>query len=155
MLEIGINLKAFFFGSRFLGLDLKLQFFEYYSDKDNYSKKSFRIVVVDESKAKSYPQNFVCILPVNFAVIANSSFFQFFKDKSLEQAKTLLQTALENEDDNEVKSEIERRLKLLEPKKANQIKCTECGKLYQPRKIRKFKKNFCQECKTKKFGTQT
>ena len=38
------------------------------------------------------------------------------KKQSLEQAKVLLKAAWAKEDDSEVKAEIERRLKLLEPK---------------------------------------
>ena len=85
---------------------------------------------------------------------SDSVFLQVFKDKSLEQAKALLKAALERETDSEVKAEIERRLMLLEPKEVNQIKCSGCGKLFQPKRIRKFKNNFCKECMKKKFGSQ-
>ncbi len=84
----------------------------------------------------------------------DSAFLKLFKEKSLEQAKALLKTALEREDDPEVKAEIERRLKLLEPKGVNQIKCSRCGKLFQSRGVRKFKKSFCEECMKKRFGSQ-
>jgi uncharacterized OB-fold protein len=57
-----------------------------------------------------------------------------------------LTEALKNENEAEVKVEIERRLTLLEPKQVSQIKCSGCGKLFQPRRIRRFKKNFCEEC---------
>ncbi|MGA2682426.1 MAG: hypothetical protein ABSF44_11590 [Candidatus Bathyarchaeia archaeon] len=66
----------------------------------------------------------------------------------------MLKDALKGEDDSEIKAEIERRLLLLEPKVANQIKCSGCGKLFQAKRIRKFKNNFCEECMKKKFGTQ-
>jgi len=95
------------------------------------------------------------MLPVKLgAVKSNSVFLQVFKDKSLEQAKALLKAAWESEDDSEVKAEIERRLLLLEPKGVNQIKCSGCGKLFQPRRIRKFKNNYCEECMKKKFGSR-
>ena len=35
-------------------------------------------------------------------------------------------------------------------KGVNQIKCSGCGKLFQPKRIRKFKNNFCKECMKKK-----
>ena len=90
-------------------------------------------MVVDLSKSKSYPQNFVCLLPLKFgAGKVDSAFLKLFGDKSLEQATSLLKAAWEKEDDSEVKAEIERRLKLLVPKEANQIKCSSCGKLFQP-----------------------
>jgi len=82
------------------------------------------------------------------------AFLKLFGDKSLEQAKALLKAAREQEDDSEVKSEIERRLLLLEPKRGNQIKCSRCGKLFQPKRVRRFKNNFCEECRKKKFGSQ-
>jgi DNA-directed RNA polymerase subunit RPC12/RpoP len=134
-------------------LDIRLQVFEYYANNDNnYSRKSFRFAVVDLSKSKTYPQNFVCMLPVNLgAAKSNSVFLQLFGEQSLEQAKALLKAAWEREDDSEIKAEIERRLSLLEPKGLNQIKCSSCGKTFQPKHIRKFKKNFCEECMQKKF----
>jgi hypothetical protein len=82
----------------------------------------------------------------------DSAFLKLFGDRSWEQAKSLLKAAREQEDDSEIKAEIERRLKLLEPKGANQIKCSSCGKLFQPRRIKRFKNNFCGECMKKKFG---
>ena len=137
-------------------MDIRLQVFEYYADDNNYLRRRFRFVVVYISKSKSYPSNFVCMLPVNLgAAKSNSVFLQVFGDKSLEQAKALLKAAWEREDDSEVKAEIERRLLLLEPKGVNQIKCSGCGKLFQPKRIRKFKNNFCEECMKKKFGSQT
>ena len=92
------------------------------------------------------------MLPVNLgAAKSNSVFLQLFGEQSLEQAKALLKAAWEREDDSEIKAEIERRLSLLEPKGLNQIKCSSCGKTFQPKHIRKFKKNFCEECMQKKF----
>jgi len=84
----------------------------------------------------------------------DSAFRKLFGDKSLEQATSLLKAAWEREDNSEIKAEIERRIKLLEPKVVNQIKCSGCGKLFQPKRIRKFKNNFCDECMNKKFGNQ-
>ena len=136
-------------------MDLRLQVFKHDADDNNYLRKSYRFAVVDFSKSKSYPQNFVCVLPLQLgAGKSDSVFLQVFGDKSLEQAKALLKGALEREDDSEVKAEIERRLKLLEPKGVNQIKCSGCGKLFQPRRIRRFKNNFCKECMKKRFGSR-
>jgi hypothetical protein len=149
------NLIRLFFYSRFINLDIQLQVFEYYADDNNSSRKHFRFVVVDFSKSKSYPQNFVCILPVNLgAAKSNSAFLQVFGDKSLEQAKALLKAAWKRETDSEVRAEIEKRLKLLEPNGVNQIKCSGCGKFFQSKRTRKFKNNFCEECIKKKFGSR-
>jgi hypothetical protein len=91
------------------------------------------------------------MLPLRLgAAKQDSIFLQVFGDKSLEQAKILLKEALDRENDSDVKAEIERRLKLLD----NQIKCSGCGKLFQPRRIRRFKNNFCEECMKKKFGNR-
>jgi hypothetical protein len=85
---------------------------------------------------------------------SDSIFLHVFGDKSLEQAKTLLKAAWGREADSEVKAEIERRLMLLEPKGVPQIKCSSCGKLFQPKRIRRFKNNYCEECMRKKFRNQ-
>ena len=136
-------------------MDYKLQAFEYYTDDGNQSRRSFRFAVVDSSKSKSYPQNFVCMLPSQFGKgKVDSAFLKLFGDQSLKQATCLLKTAYDTEDDSEVKAEIERRLKLLEPKAVDQIKCSSCGKLFQPKRIRKFKNNFCEDCMKKRFGNQ-
>ncbi len=133
---------------------MRLQVFEYYTNDDN-GRKSFRLAVVNSIKSKSYPQNFVCMLPSQFGKgKVDSAFLKLFGDKSLEQAKVLLKAAWEREDDSEVKAEIERRLKLLEPKGVNQIKCSRCGNLFQAKGVRKFKKSFCEECMKKRFGSQ-
>ena len=110
--------------------------------------RRFRFVVLDLDRSRDYPANFVCLLPtmVSNEGKSNNVFFKTFGDKSVEQAKLLLTEALKNENEPEVKVEIEQRLMLLEPKQASQIKCSGCGKLFQPRRIRRFKKNFCEEC---------
>jgi uncharacterized OB-fold protein len=65
-----------------------------------------------------------------------------------------LAEALVTEGDVEVKVEIERRLKMLELERVIQIKCSGCGKLFQPRRVRKYQQNFCEECVKKKFGSR-
>ena len=118
--------------------------------------RRFRFVVVDLDKPTDYPRNFVCMLPMQFSNKgeSRSAFMQIFGDKSIEQAKTLLKHALESEQDSDVKAEIERRLGLLEPERLKQIACSECGKPFQPRRIRKFSRNFCEKCLKKKFGSR-
>jgi len=108
----------------------------------------FRFAVLDLDKAPNYPANFVCLLPTMVSNEGKSSnvFFKIFGKESLEQAKLLLTEALKSENEPEVKVEIERRLTLLESKTIIQIKCSGCGKLFQPKRIRRFKKNFCEEC---------
>jgi len=128
-----------------------------YHDAEDYSVgRRFRFAVVDLDKARGYPLNFVCMLPtkINVDVKAESVFLQVFGDKSVEQARALLTGALETEEDSDVKAEISRRLSLLEPKPISQIKCSACGNLFQPKRVKRFKQKFCQECMKKKFGSR-
>jgi uncharacterized protein YceH (UPF0502 family) len=124
--------------------------------RDYSVTKRFRFAVVDSDKSDSYPSNFVCMLPMQISGKARmeSIFMQVFGDKSAEQARALLNKALETEEEAEVKAEIEKRLKLLEAKPVIQIKCSCCGKLFQPRRVRKYQHNFCEGCMKKKFGNR-
>ncbi len=112
-------------------------------------------VVVDSNKTKSYPSNFVCVLPLKMqkGKIVNI-FGEVFGDKSLDVAMGLLKEALKTEEDSEVKTEIERRLKLIDPKQVNQIKCCACGKQFQAYRVKRFRQNFCPECLNKKYHTK-
>ena len=126
------------------------------TEEDYSVGKRFRFAVVDLDKSKSYPSNFVCVLPTHMSDKGKSKsvFLQVFGDKSLKQARALLTGALKTEEEPEVKAEIERRLKLLEPEPVSQIKCSGCGKLFQPRRVRKHRQNFCEECMKKKYGSR-
>lgn len=136
-------------------MDYKLQAFECYTGDGNQSHRSFRFAVIEANKSKSYPQNFVCMLPLQFGKgKTDSAFLKLFGDRSLEQAKALLKAAYDTEDSFEVKAEIERRLKQIEPKAVDQIKCSNCGKLFQPKHNRKFKNNYCEACMNRRFGSQ-
>jgi formylmethanofuran dehydrogenase subunit E len=79
-------------------------------------------------------------------------FGELFGDKSLEFAIDLLNDALESESDVEVKAELERRLKLIDPNQITLIKCSKCKKPFQPRKIRKYNKNFCDSCLKSRYS---
>ena len=122
--------------------------------KDYSAGKRFRFAVVDLDKSNSYPSNFVCNLPMQISGKGKtqSAFLQVFGDRSIEQARALLTGALKTEEEPEVKAEIEKRLKMLEPEPVIQIKCSGCGKLFHPRRVRKYQHNFCEECMKKKFG---
>ena len=123
---------------------------------DYSSGKRFRFAVVDLDRAENYPVNFLCMLPTQVSSKGKtlSIFVKIFGDRSLEQAKILLSKALEIEDDSEVKAEIQKRLKRLEPKPAIEAKCDGCGKLFFPRRLKRFRKNFCEECLKKKSGSR-
>lgn len=116
----------------------------------------FSFAVVDLDKSKSYPQNFVCMLPMRLGTKGKTpnAFQKIFGEKSHEQAKALLTKALRSEDDPEIKAEIERRLSLLEPKKTPLVKCSGCGKSFAPKVLRRFHRKFCPECMVKKYGNR-
>jgi hypothetical protein len=133
-------------------MNVRLHIFKNDATKDYSSARRFCFAVVDLDKSKNYPSNFVCLLPTHISSDKknhSSIFLGVFGDKSLDLARSLLTGALETEDDSEVKAEIERRLKLLDAKPLSQIECSSCGKFFQPRRIRRFKKNFCPECMKK------
>ena len=136
-------------------MKLSLYICRFGNAKDYSLGKRFRFAVVDLDKSKSYPANFVCMLPtqINGKTRLESIFMQVFGDRSIEQARSLLAEALETEEDADVKAEIGKRLKMLEPEPVIQIKCCGCGKLFQPRRVRKYRRNFCEEC-MKKFGSR-
>ena len=137
-------------------MKLKLQIFTQDNLEGNCVNRHYRFAVVDADKSKNYPSNFICMLPSQISVEQKKTnvFSKMFGDKCEEQAKTLLTNALQSENDLDIKNEIERRLKLLDPKSANQIKCSSCGKTFQSKRIKRFKRNFCVECSIKKFGNK-
>jgi hypothetical protein len=116
---------------------------------DNNLVKKYRFAIVDISKSESYPANFVCMLPMKVdqrgGKIVNV-FGTLFGDKGLDVALDMLNDALKNETDIEVKNEIERRIRLIDPKQANFIKCSGCKKIFKPHKMKKYKQNFCDNC---------
>jgi hypothetical protein len=130
----------------------KLQVFKLDSREHN-SKRSYRFAVVDYNKSNSYPANFVCMLPLRLysgKTNKGSVFGELYQEKSLDFAIGLLNDALLTEKDSEVITEIEKRLKLIDPKQINVIKCAQCKKAFQPQKIRRYKQNLCEECLKKK-----
>jgi hypothetical protein len=121
----------------------------------NYSEgKRYRFAVVDLDKAKTYPSNFVCLLPMqmNSKSTKRSIFSQLFGDRGLEQARMLLTKALKKESDPELKAEIERRLGELEPKKDKKVKCCICGKFFVSDRRIIHRQRFCKQCLKKKYG---
>jgi hypothetical protein len=134
-------------------LDLELHITKRGNLEDYSNWHRFCFAVIDLSKSEGYPSNFVCVLPVQIRENKNASAFEkLFGEKSVEQAKILLTAALKSADDSEIRVEIERRVKLLEP--AKEIKCCSCGKMFFPRRIRRFRNNFCEGCIKKKFGNR-
>jgi DNA-directed RNA polymerase subunit RPC12/RpoP len=135
-------------------MDFRLQVFKHDAREGN-SGWTYRFAVVDSNKSKNYPSNFVCMLPVKLyqgKTNYGSVFGTLFGDKSLEFAIGLLNDALKTEEDTEIKAEIEKRLKLIDPKQANAVKCSQCKKAFQPKKIRRYKQYLCDECLNKRYS---
>lgn len=137
-------------------MDCRLQVFKH-ETADGSLAKTYRFAVVDFNKSKGYPANFVCMLPAKVGQGKGKTanvFGALFGDKSVDFAMGLLNEALKNERDIEVKAEVERRLKLIDPNQVNLAKCSGCNKTFQPRKIRKYKQNLCPECLKKRFAAR-
>lgn len=125
-------------------------------DARDYSQGRYiRFAVVDLDKSRNYPANYVCMLPLQPRANGkvHNVFSELFGNDSLELAKRLLTKASKTESDPEIKVEIEKRLKLLEPKPPFQAKCYVCGKLFEPER-RRFRQKICQECRQKKYTDQ-
>ena len=114
-------------------MKLRLYTSKRYDESDYNQARYIRFAVIDLDKSKKYPENYVCMLPqkprANGKARTQNIFSELFGKDSLELAKRLLAETLKAEDDSEIKAEIEKRLRLLEPKPAFQVKCRVCGKL--------------------------
>jgi|SRR5665647_790490 len=78
-------------------------------------KTEVQVVVVDLEKSRHYPLNFVCILPQTAISLGKPSsiFGKVFGPSSLQVAKDLLHKALKREKDNDIKKELQTRLRVL------------------------------------------
>jgi hypothetical protein len=77
-------------------------------------KTEVLFVVVDSDIPKTYPLNFVCVLPLSQGLCSGQSAFRkLFGKESIPLAKKLLSKALSKESDSEIKIEIRKRLKQL------------------------------------------
>ncbi len=125
--------------------------------EDRNSGRAYRFAVLDYNKSNSYPANFVCMLPIKISQSQQKEkstgvFGQLFGDKSLDLALGLLNDALKTEHDVKVKAEIERRIKLLDPKSVNLVRCSICKKSFQPLTSGWHRQKFCTECLNKRYG---
>jgi hypothetical protein len=115
-------------------MNCKLQVFT--SDaKEKSLGKTYRFAVVDNSKSKFYPENFICMLPIKVQQgnhDCENVFGKLFGADSLRFALKLLNDALNTEQDTKVKAEIGRRINLIDPKQIGLVKCSVCKKSFQP-----------------------
>ena len=117
-------------------------------------KKEPIFSVVDLDKAESYPRNFVCLLPKTIQTEGNppSKFPKIYGKESNRIAVMLLTNALRSEGNLEVRAEIEKRLKALEPKPT--AKCEICGCTFEPRRYGHFLQRICTKCRYKDRSSQ-
>ena len=136
-------------------MNLRLRVSKNEEARDYSQGRYIRFAVIDLDKSKNYPANYVCMLPLQPRANGkvHNVFSELFGEDSLELAKQLLNKALRTESDPEIKIEIEKRLKLLEPKPPLQAKCCVCGKIFEPER-RRFRQKICQECRQKKYASQ-
>jgi len=93
-----------------------LYLFKKENGRSEYSMKTeVQVVVVDLDKSRKYPQNFVCILPQTAISRGKTSniFNTVFGSNSLEVAKKLLHRALKSEQDDDIRKELQTRLRTL------------------------------------------
>lgn len=78
-----------------------------------------QLVVVDLDRGKRYPLNFVCVLPRYFRILEkrSSKFAKLYGEKSLGVARRLLVEAFHKEDDPEIRTVINKRIKAIDAEK--------------------------------------
>ena len=142
-----INFVCLFI-SGIIDLTFELRIFKGDYGRGHYAQSHLRLVVLDSNKSKSYPSNFVSMLPmrIDSDVKIPSAFTKLFGNKSLKIARGLLTASLKKEHDSEIKAEIERRLNLLEPNPVIHVKCRVCRKFFQTQKERTLKQKICPGC---------
>ncbi len=115
----------------------------------------YHFVIVNPEKGKDYPMNFVCTLPLRLNSNFKTSFEQRFRGESLEIAKQLLNKVLQSETDGEVRTEVERRLKMLSPETVRTRICAFCGRTFQAETKKRFRQKYYEDCVREKFGSRT
>jgi len=121
------------------------------NSKNYHNANYIRFVVIDLNESEEYPLNFLCILPryLGPKLKAISGFSKKFGAKSPKLAKELLTAALETVDDQEIRKEISKRLKLLTPKAKKIANCNSCGKAFEYKKYRYGRQKICVDCQNK------
>jgi len=129
-------------------LTFRLRIFKRDYGRGPYTGSHLRFVVLDSNKSKSYPSNFVSMLPMRIDSDGKipSVFTKLFGNNSLKIARGLLTVSLQKEHDSEIKAEIERRLNLLEPNPVIHVKCRVCRQFFKTPKEKARNQKICPEC---------
>ena len=117
------------------------------------TKTKHLFAVVDLDKSKEYPQNFVSMLPKNIKATEEPGniFEGLFGNESIKIAKHLLEKALRTRPNPKTTRALMERLKLLDPKLSNKIKCQNCGTPIKQSKYRFRAYKFCYNCYKKGY----
>jgi hypothetical protein len=83
---------------------------------DRTRKTVVHIVLVDQEKSKKYPDNFVCVMPAQLG-FPSALFEKIYGDRSREAAIGFFNEALKQEQDPEIKKEIQSRINALSQRK--------------------------------------
>jgi uncharacterized OB-fold protein len=137
-------------------MKLELSVSKRYVSRTSGSTEEVVFAVVDLDKAGSYPLNFVCLLPkkIERECKPSNKFLKIYGKESSLIAIELLTNALRSENDLKVRSEIEKRLKALQPKPITRAKCISCGCIFEPEKVGHFLQRMCQTCRSKNKSSQ-
>ena len=120
-------------------------------EKERSPYRRFNFAVIDLDKAEAYPMNYVCALPtLKAGVKSENAFVKKFGNTSHEIAQILLEKALKEESNSDIREEIEKRLKLLQPKRFVEKNCAKCGRIFQTTPRQASRRKHCPECLRKK-----
>ena len=138
-------------------MNLILHITKNYNIKDYRKPSHIRVAVMDLDISKQYPANFVCMLPrtLNPNSKIPNKFQKKYGNQSQKLVKKLIEQALETVEDQDIKKELLARLKILNPKPKNTVKCNVCGKDFQARKYRYGRQKTCYECKAKRYSDKS
>ena len=120
------------------------------------TKTKHLFAVIDLDKSKKYPQNFVSMLPKKVKATQKpaNKFEGLFGNESIKIAERLLETALRTKPNPKTTLAIKERLKLLDLKLSNKIKCQNCGTPINQYKHRHRPYKFCYNCYKKGITKQ-
>ena len=134
-------------------MNLSLHIEKNYNLKDYLKPSYIRLAVIDTDISKEYPANFVCMLPrtINPNAKTQNKFQEKYGIQSQEIIKKLLDQKLKTTDDQDIKKELLARLKLIDPKPKNMVKCNICGEEFKSKSFRYGKQKTCYDCKAKRY----
>jgi formylmethanofuran dehydrogenase subunit E len=138
-------------------MKLSLHITKNYNSRDYLEPSHIRFAVIDLHRSKQYPANYLCILPrrLNPNLKIQNKFQTMFKEQSQAITKKLLKQALKTTDDQYIKNEIRERLKILNPKPKNLVKCSVCGEEFKARRYGYRLQKTCYGCLNKRRSNQT